>query len=133
MLKMRDAVHLDFDGNCDLLLDLLRGPARPLRNDLHPSVGDIGIGFDRQVVERDHAPNKEKNRHAQDNEAAIQGEINDGANHYCCCSAEFWNSSALPTTCWLSARPETISCRPPGSISPPTTSVRRNLPLVTGT
>jgi hypothetical protein len=54
------AVHLNFDGNRDLLLDLLCGTSRPLRNNLHPSVGDIWIGFDGQVVERDDSQIKRR-------------------------------------------------------------------------
>src|ERR1035438_9959271 len=126
MLKVRDAVHLDFDRNRDLLLDLFRRSPWPLRNHLHPGIGHVRVGLDRQVVERNDAPNKQQNRHAQHNKAVIQCEVDDGANHYCCCSAEFWNSSALATTCWPGVSPETISCIAPGSMSPPTTSARRN-------
>ena len=95
MLKMRDAVHLDLNGNRDLLLDLLRCSPRPLRNDLHPGIRDIWISFDRQAVKGDHSPNKEENRHAQDNEAAIQSEIDDGANHVIAAPPSF----GIPARC----------------------------------
>src|ERR1700730_14169394 len=124
MLEMRNAVHLDFDGNGDLLLDFLGSPSRPLCNHLNPGIGNIGIGFDREVVKRDHSPNEEQDRQAEHDETIIQREIDEFAYH--CCSAEFWNSSAFATTCWPAASPETISCIEPGSMSPPTTSVRRN-------
>src|ERR1700677_1226698 len=97
MLNVGNSVHLDFDGNRDLLLDLFGSSSRPLRNDLHPGVGDVGIGLDRQVVERNHAPNEKKDCCTEDNEAIVKGEIDERANH--CSSAEFWNSSALATTC----------------------------------
>ena len=41
----------DLDRNRDLLLDLLGGSAGPLRDDADVVVGDVRIGFDRQVVE----------------------------------------------------------------------------------
>ena len=104
---------------------------RPLRDDLHPGVGDVGIGLDRQVVERDHSPNKKEKRHAQNNETIVQSEIDERANHYC--PTVSWNSSAFATTCCPGEMPETISCMPPGSMSPPVTSARRNLPLPNGT
>src|SRR5215469_16414558 len=124
MLKVRDTIHLDFDRDGDLLLDFLGRPPWPLRDYLHPCIGDVWIGFDRQVVKRDHAPNEEKNRHAEDNKAIVQSEIDDRANH--CCSAEFWNARAFATIGWPGVRPETTSCMEFGSMSPPTTSVRRN-------
>src|SRR5208337_4691130 len=122
--KVRNSVHLDFDGYGDLLLDLFRGPPWPLGDDLHPSVRHIGISLDWEVVESDYSPEKEEYRQPQDDKAVVECEIDKGANHHC--SAVFWNSSALLTTCWPGVIPEMISCIPPGSMSPPTTSVRRN-------
>ena len=95
---MRDAVHLNFDRDGDLLLDFFRGAARPLGDHLNPGVGDVGIGFHRQLLEGDDAPNKKQQRDAQNDEAVVQREIDERANHYC--STVFWNSSALATTCW---------------------------------
>ena len=48
--EMRNAVHLNFDGNGDLLLHFFGGAAGPLGDDLHVVVGDIGIGFDGEIV-----------------------------------------------------------------------------------
>ena len=62
MQKVRDAVHLDFDWHGDLLLNFLRGPARPLRNHLDPGVGDIGISFDGKILESDDARDEQQNR-----------------------------------------------------------------------
>ncbi len=129
MLKMRQAVHLDFDGHRDLLLHFLRGPSRPLRNYLNPRVGDIRIGFYWKIPEGDDARSEQKNGHTQNDKAGIQSAVDEGANHYCC--TVFWNSSALAMTCCPGAIPEMISCKLPGSISPPTTSTRRNwLPFI---
>src|SRR6516162_5297046 len=105
---MGNSVHLDLDGDGDLLLDFLGRPSRPLRDHLHPRVRHVGIRLDRQVVERDHAPNEEKQSRTEHNEAVVQSEIEECANH--CCSAVFWNSSAFATTCWPGEIPETTSC-----------------------
>src|SRR5262249_23960535 len=119
MQQMRDSVHLNFNRNGNLLLDFLGCAARPLGDDLHPNVGNVRVSFDRQRLECHHAPEKEQHCHAQDDERIIEGLINQKADH--CCSAVFWNSSALATTFWPALRPFTISCNPPGSISPPVT------------
>ena len=62
MLHVRDAGHLDLDGDGDLLLNLFGGASGPLRDDLDVVVGDVGVGFDGQVVERDDAPGEEEDR-----------------------------------------------------------------------
>src|SRR5271167_4071576 len=124
MRKIRNPVHLDFNRYGDLLLHFFRSSSRPLRDHLHPSVSYVWIGLDGQVVERDHAPDKKEERHAQNNEAVVQSEIDERANH--CCPTVVWNSSALVTTRWPGVIPEMISCMSPGSMSPPTTAVRRN-------
>jgi hypothetical protein len=49
-------------GNRHLLLDLLGGDARPLRDDLDVVVGHVGISFDRQLMERNSAPDKQQDR-----------------------------------------------------------------------
>ena len=77
MRQMRNAVHLDFDGNGDLLLDFLGGAAGPLRDDLHPDVGDIRIGFDGQRFEGNDAPDEKQHGEAQDHEAVVEGEIDE--------------------------------------------------------
>ena len=94
---MRNPIHLDFNRNCDLLLDFFRSPSRPLCNNLHPGVGYIGIGFDRQVMKCYEAPDKQDNGQAQNDKAVVQREIDQRINHRC--SAVFWNSSAFATTC----------------------------------
>ena len=60
MLEVRESVHLHFDGNGDLLLDFLGGASRPLGDDLYVIVGDVGIGFDGQVVKGNGAPHEQK-------------------------------------------------------------------------
>ena len=103
--------------------------ARPLRDDLDVVVGDVGIGFHRKVVERDRAPDEQQERDGQNQKAIVEREIDDVANHYCrlCyCSTVVCRTSAFDTTCCPGWMPETISCRLPGSMFPPTTSMRRN-------
>ena len=47
----RNAVHAVFERNRDLLLDLLGGDARPLRDDFDVVIGNVGISFDRKLME----------------------------------------------------------------------------------
>ena len=65
MHQVADAVHLNLDGNRDLLFDFLGGASRPLGD--HPGVliGNIGIGFDRKLVEGDNAPDQQGHAHRQ--------------------------------------------------------------------
>jgi len=51
MREMRNAVHLNLDGNGDLLLDFFRGSAGPLGDDLRVIVSDVGVGFHGKVME----------------------------------------------------------------------------------
>ena len=75
-------VHHDFDRNRDLLLDLFGRAARPLRDHLDVVVRDVGIGFHRQIVERDGAPDEQQHGGCQDDqEAVVEGEINQCPNH----------------------------------------------------
>src|SRR5580765_7712449 len=120
MLQVWNPVHLNFQGNGDLLFDFFCGASGPLRDYLYPSVGNVGISFDRELLERDDAPQKQKRRHAQHDEAIIERALDQQADHYC--SAMFWNSSALATTFCPALRPPATSCMPPASISPLVTS-----------
>jgi len=47
--KVRNSVHLNFDGYGDLLLDFFRRPLWPLGDDLNPSVRHVGISLDWHV------------------------------------------------------------------------------------
>ena len=78
---IRDAVHHVFDGDGDLLLHFLRGPARPLRDDPGVIIGDVGIGLDRKMVELNDAQTKQKDAKGQHEPAMAQGEIDNSANH----------------------------------------------------
>src|SRR5580658_6602189 len=131
MLKVRHAVHLNFDGHGNLLLHFFCSSARPLGDYLNPRVRNFRVCLNRQSLERDRSPDEQKQHEAQDNEAIVEREIDELANHHC--SAVFWNSSAFSTTRWPGATPETISCIPPGSISPALTSTRRNWLSFSGT
>ena len=124
MHHVRNPVHRDFEWNRYLLFDLLGRNARPLRDDVDVIVCDIGISFHRKVVERDGAPGQQQYRDGQNDEAVVEREIDYLADHYC--STVACRTSAFDTTCCPGWIPETISCRPPGNISPPTTSIRRN-------
>ena len=63
---MRNAGHLHFDGNGYLLLDFLGGAAWPLCDDLNIVVGDIGVGFHREILERNGTPSQEDDANDQD-------------------------------------------------------------------
>jgi hypothetical protein len=43
------------------LFNLFGGSARPLRDHLHPGVGDIRIGLDGKLLKRDDAPDEQQN------------------------------------------------------------------------
>ena len=81
MLQVRNAVHHDFDGNGDLLLHFFGGAAGPLRDDLNVVVGHVGIGFDRQIVKRNRAPDQQQQGRREDQKAVIEGEIDERPNH----------------------------------------------------
>ena len=95
MRHMRNAVHHDFERNRDLLLHLLGGDSRPLRDDLDVVVRDVGIGFDRKLMERNRAPDEQQKRRRQHQKAVVQREIDELANHSPYCSTVFWKTSAL--------------------------------------
>ena len=52
--EVRDAVHHVFEGDGDLLLHLLGGPAGPLRDDPGVVVGYVGVCLDGKVLELDY-------------------------------------------------------------------------------
>ena len=81
MLEVRNSVHLNFDGNGDLLFDFFGGAAGPLRDDLHVVVGHVRIGFHRQIVERNRAPNEQQGREPENYELVVKGIIDERANH----------------------------------------------------
>ena len=83
MLKMRHAVHLDFDGDSHLLFHFFGGATWPLGDDLNPGVRYVGIRFDGKSLEGDSTPDKKKQGEAQDNETVVEREIDELANHYC--------------------------------------------------
>src|ERR1700733_9868528 len=105
---MGDSLHLSLDWYGDLLLDLLRGAPRPLRNHLHPGIGDVRVSLDRQSMEGDDAPNEKDYGHTEDDEAVVESKIDNGSDHYC--SAAFSNSRAFATTCWPGLIPDSTAC-----------------------
>src|SRR6266853_4828698 len=118
VLEMRDSVHLDFNGDRYLLLDLFCGVAGPLCNDLNVVVRHVRVGFDRQVVKRDRSPYQEKHGNHDHNEPVVERVIDECANHrvaralriyvFTYCSTVLCRTSALETTCWPGCTPETI-------------------------
>jgi hypothetical protein len=62
---MGDAIQFHLERNRDLLFDLFGSVTRPLRDDLRVGVGDVGICFDGQGMERDDAPDEEDERASQ--------------------------------------------------------------------
>src|SRR5215472_3226622 len=131
MIQMWYAVHLDFDRHRDLLFHFLRRSTGPLRNHLNPRIRHIGISFHGQLFERDRPPRKQQQSQAHHNEAIVEREGDQCANHYCC--TVFWNSRAFVTTCWPIASPESTSCLLPANMAPPRTSIRRNFLFPAGT
>ncbi len=97
MNHVRDAVHCYFKGNGDLLLDLLGGDARPLRDDFHIIVGHVGIRFDGKLMKRNCAPAKKQDRGSKHHEAVLEREIDKPANHFTVppCSARSARSAPL--------------------------------------
>src|SRR5208282_852129 len=79
---VRHSRHLHLDGNSDLLLHLFRGAPRPLGNDGHVVVGDVGIGLHRQVVKRHNSPNEQQAGDRQHHKPVVQGVIYEGADHF---------------------------------------------------
>ena len=81
MLQMGYSIHLNFNGNSDLLFYFFRRASRPLRDDLHVIVGYVWIRFNRKVVKRNRAPNEQEHRHRQNNEAIIERVFDQVVDH----------------------------------------------------
>ncbi len=71
MRQVRRSVHLDFHGDGDLLLDLFRRAPRPLRDDLHVVVGNVGVSLDGKVMKGYGAPHQQKHRQRQHHEPIV--------------------------------------------------------------
>src|SRR5690606_13678187 len=107
-LRVREHAHRirqprqgHFDGNGDLLLDFLGGPAGVERNDRDLDIRNVGEGFDRQILEGNGAAADQQDRAQYDEERFEQREADDAAQHYLitfilmiCCS----NSAPSETT-----------------------------------
>jgi hypothetical protein len=57
---MRNAGHLDFNGNADIAFDLFRRLARRLRDDFHQRRDGIGISLDVEIRKADKARCKQQ-------------------------------------------------------------------------
>src|SRR5690348_18055593 len=130
MRQMRRTVHLNFNGNRDLLFDLFRGVAGPLSDDLNVIVRHIRVGFDRQVMKGDRSPGQEEHGDNHHDEAVVERVIDECANHrvdlrlrmpvFIYCSTVLCSTRALETTRWPGCRPDTISCELSGRNVPTT-------------
>src|SRR5438445_5731889 len=108
VLQMRNSVHLDFNRNRDLLFDLFRGVAGPLRNDLNVVVRHVRVRFDRQAVKRDRSPRQKKHSDNHHNEPVVERVIDESTSHCVAltlrtsvstyCSTVLCSTSALATT-----------------------------------
>src|ERR1700682_6218 len=132
MRQVRNPVHLDFNGNRDLLLHLFRSAPRPLRDDLHVVVSHVRVGFHGKIVEGHRAPNQQQRRQRQHNEAIVQRVIDQSPDHPYAPTV-FSNTSAFLTTACPALTPETISSIPFGNAPPATISTRRNFFSPAGT
>ena len=98
---VRDAVHHDFERNGDLLLHLLGGNSRPLRDNFHVIIRHVGIRFHRKLMKGNSHPNRITVPPPRARETGSRGR-----NRPACespighpyCSTVFWNTSALVTT-----------------------------------
>jgi len=82
VLQMWNAVQDDLERNRNLLLYFFCGAAGPLCDDLDIVIGNVWIRFHRQIVERNSTPDQQQNCDGQDQEAIIEGVINQTPNHY---------------------------------------------------
>ena len=78
---MRHPIQFHLKRYGDLLLDFLGGVSRPLGDGLGVGIGDVGIGFDGQIVKGNDAPEKQHQRAPQHQQAVAQGKINQGRDH----------------------------------------------------
>src|SRR5258708_38895830 len=82
MYSLWDAVQGDLKGNRDLLLDLFCRDTRPLGNNVYVVVRYVGIGLNRQPLERDDPPGEKDQRQRHDKKPVVESEIDDSPNHF---------------------------------------------------
>ena len=80
MNDVGNTIHCEFNGDRDLLFNFLGGVARPLGDDLNPSVGNIRIGFNREISECHGAADDQGNAQAENQNPVSQGKANDFSN-----------------------------------------------------
>src|SRR6185437_4915745 len=137
MIEMRNAIHRNFEWDRDLLLHFFGGPARPLRDHLDIVIGDIGIRFDRQIMEGNRTPHEQQQRDEHNQESIVQREIDQRVNHVFSrlsyCSDVFCISRALATTLSPGLTPAVTiwiffdALAGSGMMAPPVTSTRLKL------
>ena len=81
MGEMRDAVQFYFQRNRDLLFDFFGSVAGPLSDDLRVGVGDVGLGFDGELMQRNYAPHEYDEGSTEYKERIRQSEIDGFADH----------------------------------------------------
>lgn len=127
MRHVRHAIQLHFERHRNLLLHFFGGMPRPLADDLRVGVSDIGIGFDREVMKRDDAPDEHNQRHAQHQDALTKRKIDEAANHSLASAIAVENSSALTTiSSPVFTAPSCNSCNPSEVAPELRTSILRN-------
>src|ERR1700733_7208747 len=89
--------HLNFDRNRHLLFHFFGGTSRPLGNDRHIVVGDIGIGLYGQIVKRDSPPAEQQDGNGENHKPVVKGKVNQSANHCASAAASSWRT--FETTC----------------------------------
>ena len=78
---MPHPVHLRFERDGDLLFHFFGGAPRPLRDHLDPVVRYVGIGFHRQIVERDRTPDQKQKANPGDDQFVVQCEVDYVIDH----------------------------------------------------
>ena len=129
-VQVRDAVHHDLERNGNLLFHFFGGAAGPLRDDLDVVVGDVRIGFHRQIVKRNAAPDEQQHGRHHHQKAVVQREIDQRADHIiavvrCLYCSRVLQNQRVAHHLLARLEPGRISCISCGSISPPITSTRR--------
>src|SRR5208283_1031949 len=126
MREVGDSIQLCFDGNRDLLFDFFRRASWPLRDDPYVFVGNVGIRFNRKVVERDDAPDQQPDTYSKHERAVAQGEIDQKPNHAYCSSVAEESCRAFVATLSCGFSPLATCTNPSLVWGPSCNATRRN-------
>src|SRR6202790_113612 len=84
MSQVGNTIQLDLKRDGDLLFHLFCGVTGPLGNDLDVGVGDVWIGFNGQIVERNDAPNEQDDSETHHQDPIVQRQVNQVTDHLLC-------------------------------------------------